>query len=81
MKIKKGVFQNLYKWNYLHCKKYGTAPNRSVYASPPVGARTTKNRSRTTDLCAVFLRPKCHIQPERYASFALTFIENHIKHF
>jgi hypothetical protein len=67
-----------------------TSPNRSVYASPPVGGSGSKKPQSGCALCAVFLRhiasrrnaTHCfmgglqrHIQPERYASFCLKFVE------
>jgi hypothetical protein len=72
---------------------YGTtAHNRSVYASPPLAARATKNRSRANALCAVFLRhifavagmlriplsqpQNRHIQPERYVQCPLKLVKN-----
>jgi hypothetical protein len=71
-------------------KHVGTATShdRSVYASPPLAARATKNPSRAAPFVGFFsatfwpaamLRiallggPKRHIQPERYAQF---FVEN-----
>jgi hypothetical protein len=66
------------------------APNRSVYASPPVGGSGYEKPQSAYGLCAVFLRhifavagnlwfplsqpQKRHIQPERYVQWGLIFL-------
>jgi hypothetical protein len=62
----------------------GTAHNRTVYASPPVGGSASEKPQSGYAICGVFLRhilarrnaahcfmggPKRHIQPGRYATF------------
>jgi hypothetical protein len=66
-----------------------TSPNRTVYASPPVGGSGYEKPQSAYGLCAVFLRhilarrnathcfmggPKRHIQPERYAKWDLNLL-------
>jgi hypothetical protein len=70
----------------------GTAHNRSVYASPPVGGSGYEKPQSACGLYAVFLRhilarrnathcfiggPKRHIQPERYAKYPPKFFVNY----
>jgi hypothetical protein len=74
----------------------GTAHNRSVYASPPVGGLgSEKPQSALRAFVGVFLRhilarrkpavcfiggPKRHIQPERYATLGQKCIKNRRKY-
>jgi hypothetical protein len=67
------------------------APNRTVYASPPVGGSGYRKTQSAYGLCAFFFRhiftvagnlrfplsqpQKRHIQPERYAQFVLNVFE------
>jgi hypothetical protein len=82
---------------FIYWKKYyknmgygGTAPNRSVYASPPVGGSGYEKPQSACGLGAVFLRhifavagnlrfplsqpQKRHIQPERYVQYPLNWL-------
>ena len=85
------IIKNNKNWPKNKKMEYGaTAYNRTVYASPPMAARATKNRSRADALCAVFrshifavsgnLRfplsqpQKRHIQPERYVQCGLNLL-------
>jgi hypothetical protein len=71
----------------------GTAHNRTVYASPPVGGSASEKPQSGYALCGVFLRhifavagnlrfpllqpQKRHIQPERYVQFGVKFFEKY----
>jgi hypothetical protein len=60
---------NIYHLNIVNkimdYKRAGTSPNRSVYASPPVGGSGSEKPQSGYALCGVFL---CHILARRNAT-------------